>query len=96
METSACIGDPKTSTDNEGILCEEEDSCKCKPSTSQKASYVDRSTYMENIDAADDGKDNGYSRICKDAHTSRKRLVYTNSCSAESQAEHPFSLLWEC
>uniref|UniRef100_A0A0E0PY29 Ubiquitin-like protease family profile domain-containing protein n=1 Tax=Oryza rufipogon TaxID=4529 RepID=A0A0E0PY29_ORYRU len=73
LETSACIGDPKTSTDNEGILCEEEDSCKCKPSTSQKASYVDRSTYMENIDAADDGKDNGYSRICKDAHTSRKR-----------------------
>uniref|UniRef100_A0A0E0E225 Ubiquitin-like protease family profile domain-containing protein n=1 Tax=Oryza meridionalis TaxID=40149 RepID=A0A0E0E225_9ORYZ len=73
LETSACIGDPKTSTDNEGILCEEEDSCKCKPSTSQKASYVDRSTYMENIDAADDGKDNGYSRICKDVHTSRKR-----------------------
>ncbi|EEE65745.1 hypothetical protein OsJ_21401 [Oryza sativa Japonica Group] len=50
LETSACIGDPKTSTDNEGILCEEEDSY-----------------------AADDGKDNGYSRICKDAHTSRKR-----------------------
>uniref|UniRef100_A0A0E0E227 Ubiquitin-like protease family profile domain-containing protein n=1 Tax=Oryza meridionalis TaxID=40149 RepID=A0A0E0E227_9ORYZ len=50
LETSACIGDPKTSTDNEGILCEEEDSY-----------------------AADDGKDNGYSRICKDVHTSRKR-----------------------
>uniref|UniRef100_A0A0E0LBR1 Ubiquitin-like protease family profile domain-containing protein n=1 Tax=Oryza punctata TaxID=4537 RepID=A0A0E0LBR1_ORYPU len=68
LETSASTGDPKLSIDNEGILCEEEDSCNCKPSMSQKASYVDRSTYMENIDAADDGKDNGHSKI-----TSRKR-----------------------
>ncbi|KAF0931636.1 hypothetical protein E2562_005594 [Oryza meyeriana var. granulata] len=71
LETSASTGDPKTSIDIERTLCEEEHSCK--PSTSQKVSYVNRSTDVENIDAADDGKDNGYSRKCKDVHTSRKR-----------------------
>ncbi|XP_015694319.1 ubiquitin-like-specific protease 1D isoform X2 [Oryza brachyantha] len=73
LDTSTNIGDPKTSIDNEGVSCEEEHSCK--PSTSQKVSYVDSSTEMKIIDDDDDDdKDNnGYSMIHKDVHTSQKR-----------------------
>uniref|UniRef100_A0A0D9WQ26 Ubiquitin-like protease family profile domain-containing protein n=1 Tax=Leersia perrieri TaxID=77586 RepID=A0A0D9WQ26_9ORYZ len=70
LQTSASTGDPKTLIDNEGVLWEEEHSCK--PSMPQKVSSVD-CTDIENIDAADDSKDNGYSMIRKDVHTSRKR-----------------------
>ncbi|KAL5200064.1 hypothetical protein ABZP36_021267 [Zizania latifolia] len=72
---STSTGEPKTLIDHEGSLCEEEHSCKptMPSSLSRKDCHIDSSTDMENINAVDDGKDNGCYRTCKHSQTSRKR-----------------------
>jgi ubiquitin-like-specific protease 1C/D len=72
--------EPKTSVENEGKLCKEEDSCKpSSPPTNSfhEEMHMDISSDVEKISLDDASNNNGYNRMCEAAPTpSRKRSAF--------------------